>query len=99
MTNIREISRQQWDGNVTREDIELGCKLRIADAAEAMAAATEKMTVNHDRLMHDRDMYKRMHEAARETIQGQNNSIRNLKGQITKMRRKIESMQIAQEGS
>jgi uncharacterized coiled-coil DUF342 family protein len=81
-----QISRVTYTGQRTPENIQLGCMQRIADAIE-------KMAVNQDRLIHDRDMYKRMYETARDTIYSQERSIRSLKGQITKLRKKVGGTQ------
>ena len=77
-----QISRVTYTGQRTPENIQLGCIQSIADA-------TEKIAAHHDQLMRERDMYKRMYDSGRDTISRQERSIRSLKGQITKLRKKM----------
>jgi len=68
-------------GTLTVNEIQTGCLMRIADAAELMAK-------DHQRAINDRDMYKRWYqdERARHTLTQRSNAA--LRGVITKMKKK-----------
>lgn len=92
MSTLRYAGKRDWTSNDSPEHISLGCQQRIADATEKMAAATEKMAVNHDKLMRDLTWSKEQYNNARATLQYQGRSHSSLKGQITKLRNKIQVM-------
>lgn len=92
MRTLRQAGQRDWTSNDSTEHISLGCQQRIADAAEKMAAATEKMAIHHDRLIRDLAWYKEQYNNARATLQYQGRSHSSLKGQITKLRNKIQVM-------
>lgn len=84
--NFREESRSKnWgvnqDGNMTNEQLQLGCMLRIADATESMAQ-------NYTQMERDLKYYKERCDAKEKAIQSLNNSIRSMKGVITKLKKK-----------
>jgi uncharacterized protein YukE len=80
--NHREASRQEWitskDGP-TRQEIDTGSLQRIADA-------TEKMAENWDRLVQQRDTYKRMADEERECARRLDRRVNALRGVVTRMR-------------
>lgn len=57
--NFTRMSRAEWSGPSTTENIRTGCLQRIATATEAMAS-------NHVKLIEERDRYKRYYEESRE---------------------------------
>lgn len=88
--NYRDASRTNWgkkveDGDegssMNRDDLKFGCMLRMADAAE-------KMALNYDTLINERDRYKRCYNEEKELVKQRDNSIRSLKGTITKLKKK-----------
>jgi len=92
MSTLRYAGKPDWTSNDSTEHINLGCQQRIADATEKMAAATEKMAILHDKLIRDLAWYKEQYNNARVTLQYQGRSHSSLKGQITKLRNKIQVM-------
>lgn len=81
--NQREASRQNYTATNTTEDINSGCLQRIADA-------TEKMALNYDKLISDRDWYKNLYNNREYTrrLEKQNSAY---KGVITKLKKKLNS--------
>jgi hypothetical protein len=81
----RERSRADWgrDENdiLTVEQINCGAILRIADATELMAK-------EHQKLVDDRNRYKRWYEQEQKWRNRAEASARSLRGVITKMKRK-----------
>jgi hypothetical protein len=83
----RETSRVNWGkdvegkNNPDRDDIQLGCLLRIADATEAMAK-------NHVRLQNDLDYYKRAYNEEIEARRRLARQVNALRGVITKLKKK-----------
>lgn len=92
MNDLRELSRRNWTGNNTREELTLGCTLRMADAAEKMAAATEKMAIHHDQLMRERDYLRERYRAVLNEKEIQAKSIRSLRGHVTKLKKKVAAL-------
>ena len=86
--NWKKISKVEWatlgqdDSNDTREKVKLGSLQRIADACELMAQ-------NHAELIRDRDNFKRWYEEGKADLQRAENSNRSLRGQITKLRKRL----------
>ena len=87
--NWKKISKVEWttvgqdDSNDTREKVKLGSLQRIADACELMAQ-------NHAELICDRDNFKRWYEEGKADLQHAENSNRSLRGQITKLRKRLQ---------
>ena len=87
--NWKKISKVEWatvgqdDSNDTREKVKLGSLQRIADACELMAK-------NHAELIRDRDNCKRWYEEGKADLQRAENSNRSLRGQITKLRKRLQ---------
>lgn len=82
----RENSKTNWgkttsdQTNPDRDDIQLGCLLRIADATEAMAKY-------HVQIIKDRDLYERLYrdsQAGSRKLERQNAALR---GVITKLKK------------
>mgnify|MGYP000706361046 FL=1 len=82
MATQREQSKKDWESRDTSEDLQLGCLQRIADA-------TEKMASNYQRMENDLAMYKRWYKEKCETVNNRDRSISNLRGQITKLKKKL----------
>jgi len=85
--NWREASKLHWQrtGNPktpTTEQISCGALQRIADAVE-------KMSGNYGSLIGERDEYKRWYEEGQEVNRRMANRERALRGQITKLKRKL----------
>lgn len=87
--SYRDESKVNWDAtveegtNLNREQLQLGCLLRIADSTEAMAK-------NHTRLIDDNEWYKKRNKELEERVQFKNRSIAALKGVITKLKKKLK---------
>ena len=90
MDSIAEESRKRLtpNGKLTPELINLGCQQRIADAAERTAAASELMASNFLQLQQEVAKYKKWYEQECATTKGLRLTITNLKGQVTKAKRK-----------
>lgn len=86
MSTLKELSKNDFSGSDTSDNIQLGCLQRIADA-------TEKMASNYKEMKHDLDMYKKMHADASETIRNLIKSISSLRGQNTKLKKKLNQNQ------
>lgn len=85
MANFKELSKQNWGNDIsgTIEQLGFGCLQRIADATEAMAQNYVKLQKDYDYMRGDRDYYRDSNQRAL-------NSIRSLKGTITKLKKKIK---------
>lgn len=81
MSNMREDSKKEWISRSNGEDLKLGCLQRIADAVE-------KMSGSYQRLIEDRDTYKRWHEQEKASSRRLTNRITGLRGVITRLKRK-----------
>ncbi|VVE53383.1 hypothetical protein PCO31111_04885 [Pandoraea communis] len=83
MRSFRDESRLNWSthGDIppTREEVNTGALMRIADATEAMAK-------NHIQLQRDHDMYKRWYEKEYERRLGLERQLRALRGVISRMK-------------
>lgn len=85
--NYREGSRKGWGreigaaGEMSREEIGLGCMLRIADATELMAK-------NHDQLVRQRDHFERDANYWRGRADKLQRQLNSTKGVVTKLRKK-----------
>lgn len=83
----REESRTNWGRDVpdnqslSRDDLQFGAMLRIADACERMAE-------DHDKLIRERDRYQRWYESERQSNDRLRNSNAALRGVITRMKNK-----------
>lgn len=73
----------EGESNPNREDIQLGCLLRIADATEAMAK-------RHTDLMPSRDYYERVARERLAQIEALLRQRAALRGAITRMKRAQE---------
>lgn len=85
--DLREASRAKWVSNaesLSLEQINTGSMLRIADATELMAR-------NYQRLISERDMYKRLFEEERATAKRLTRQANALRGVITRLKRKAGS--------
>lgn len=81
----KDETRKNWgctDRKPTIDELKLGALLRIADATEVMAHEYQK-------LINERDMYKRMYDGARASRDHFGRSNSALRGQITKLRKKL----------
>lgn len=65
----------------TWELVKIGCLQRIADACELMAS-------NYTTLQSDRDLYKRWYYEKVGQLNQRDRTIANLRGQITKLKKK-----------
>lgn len=68
---------------LTRDQLNTGCMLRIADAVE-------KMATNHDLLIRQRDDYRRWYEDERQENKMFHKRISSMKGVITKLKKQIK---------
>ncbi len=87
--NLRDESRKQYHTetdaeSLNRDGLRTGALLRIADA-------TERMALRHTELIDQRDRYERYWEEARRTIEARDRTIAALRGQITKLKRRMEA--------
>lgn len=84
--SYRDESRINWGQTLCdkqhpeRADLEFGCLLRIADAAELMAK-------NHQQLINERDMYERWNNQKNATIERLRKRIAGLQGYITRLKK------------
>lgn len=84
--NFKEESRKDWGNefaegkNLTIEQLNIGCMLRIADATEAM-------TKNHVQMQYDIDWYKKRVANLEERLKHLDHSNRALRGTITRMKK------------
>jgi septal ring factor EnvC (AmiA/AmiB activator) len=80
-----ESKNKNWgvsqDSNMTNEQLQLGCMLRIADATESMAQ-------NYTEMERDLKHFKERCASKNVEIQSLNNTIRSMKGVITKLKKK-----------
>lgn len=85
-----ELSRQTWTAeNPNLEHINAGSLQRIA-------AATEKMAERHTELIRQRDSFERAAEHWRGKADDKDRRIAALKGEITKLRKKLAAQQSGQ---
>lgn len=89
--NFKDWSRENWvlaEGNVdpSNEQLILGCLQRIADASEVTAK-------NHQNLMNERDRYEKWYREERERKEALERSMRTLKGNYTRLKNKLETLQ------
>lgn len=83
---LREESKKQWAPcgvNPTLEELALGAQLRIADA-------TEKMAVNHDKLIRDVEFYKDRYKHYQRCYNAEQRTNSALKGHITRLKNKLK---------
>ena len=86
--NLREVSKQNYGSsapNTTFDEIKVGSLQRIADATEMMARRYEE-------LIRERDQYKRWYEDAARQSQERERSITSLRGVITKLKQRLQSI-------
>lgn len=79
MPTMRSRSKEEWQGEANREDINAGSLQRIADA-------TEKMASSYDQIRTDRDYWKDAYERSEARYQNLKRSHAALRGQITKLK-------------
>lgn len=84
MSNLREISKMNFEGKQTHEDITAGSLQRIADAAELMAS-------NFVKLQNERDMYKRMWEDSNRRAESYRKSVSVYKGKYNGLKNKLKN--------
>jgi hypothetical protein len=93
MATLKGASTGEFAANATptHSDIQSGCLQRIA-------AATELMAKDHARLVDDCNRYKQLFE----NISNRNHTLRRrvaaLKGQITKLRKRLDAAEAAKGG-
>jgi hypothetical protein len=86
--SFREESKTNWGVTQDEKDplnndqLRTGAMLRIADA-------TEKMARNHIDLINDRDRFERYYREARAQNRSMFKSMAGLKGQITRLKKKL----------
>ncbi len=90
--SYRDESRKNWGkgaerGGLNDGEIKLGALLRIADATEAMAQ-------RHTELIADRDRYERYYREERSRRRTCERSAAALKGQITKLKKRLAIAQM-----
>lgn len=83
MATFRENSKNEWRGNSSIEHINAGSLQRIADAME-------KMSVKYTALLDHIEWYKRRLREEQNTNNHLTRSNQSLRGQITKLKKKIE---------
>lgn len=86
MPTQREQSKKDWESRDTAEDLQLGCLQRIADASEKMAS-------NYTQMQNDLEYYKTGYHRRWEVIEKKDRSISALRGQITKLRKKVAALE------
>lgn len=84
MASFREHSKQNWNSSSSVDHINAGSLQRIADA-------TEVMSQNYVQLQNERDSYKRIADSRYEAIKRLERSNSALRGQITKLKKKVKS--------
>jgi len=87
--SYREESRANYgctDRNPNNEELKLGALLRIADATEVMAK-------EYNRLLSDRNLYKHWYDETRASRDRLERSNAALRGQITKLRKRLAGTQ------
>lgn len=84
--SLRDISRSNYFPNESPsyEGLQTGCLQRIADATEIMAS-------NYVQLQKDRDWYKQKYEEQQRKIASLENTIKSLRGWITKWKSKAKN--------
>ncbi len=85
----RQASKTGWNftNASTPEVINCGSLQRIADSCELMAKRNQE-------LIDDRDRYKRWYEERGQRIDSRDRTIANLRGQVTKLKNKLQSESI-----
>lgn len=84
MSTLRESSKETFLSIGSIDHINAGSLQRIADA-------TEKLAINWDLLMGERDRYKKWYYNSQEEIKRKDATIRGLRGEVTKLMNRIES--------
>lgn len=87
--SFKEDSRQPWgyDGDKrtsTLEEVNTGCLQRIADATEVMAK-------NYLQMQSDLNYYKKRSEDLQKRVESRDNTIKSLKGHITRLKKQVQS--------
>lgn len=84
--DYRNETRQNWgvnqEANLSKEQLQIGCLLRIADA-------TEKMASNYTQLQNDVDYYKKRAVAAERKIEQLKRSIAAYKANYTRLKKRL----------
>jgi len=84
--------RQQSKNQITSE-AEEGCSLPLeyinTGSLQRIADATEKMAVNYAQIIEEKENYKRWFELAEERCKKKSKEIANMRGQITKLKNKL----------
>jgi hypothetical protein len=81
--NLRTISEEHWNSDSSSFDaINCGSLQRIADACELTAK-------NYRELLAERDNYQKWYREQRARVEARDRSIAALRGQITKLRKKL----------
>jgi len=84
MATFKESSKREWatDANVaTKEEIKIGSIQRIADAVE-------KIMLNYDQLINDRDRYKRWYEQEEAGRKELEHKLAGLRGYVSRLKKK-----------
>ena len=91
--SLRDKSRINWvNDNNSDEQIKLGCMLRIADATEVMAKRYTDIIDECERAKRSAQYWREMNET-------QELRIRSLKGQITKLKKRLAQASAPKEDS
>lgn len=86
--NLRDESRKAYTTSVlpgeglSNDSLKTGALLRIADA-------TEKMAMRHTDLIEQRDRYERWYREQTHSVARRDRTIANLRGQITKLKKRL----------
>lgn len=83
MRTLRELSKSNWNGNVTIGYINAGSLQRMADA-------TEKMASSYDAMREKAERYERWYNEACEECAKKRRQIIALRGVITRMKNKAK---------
>lgn len=81
MNTLKALSRKDWTGTGTVEEVNAGSLQRIADA-------TEKMAASYDAMRDDRDKYERWYKDERARREKRDRQISALRGVITRLKRR-----------
>lgn len=85
--DLKSLSRETFNSDKnTYEAIQAGCLQRIADATEVMARRFNDLIAENESL-------KRTNEYLRGSLNAAQNEVRGKKGQITKLKNQLKSLQ------
>lgn len=82
--DLKNLSRVDFDADDSSlESINTSCLMRIADAVELMAK-------NYLQMQSDLDYLRKRNRHQQDQIQGRDNTIRTLRGHVTRLKRKTD---------